>query len=241
MRGSFGPGIVRQGVRELSGRRPIPITLQGNSIVEHCGVNLPFSYNGPTDPLPMRGHLSGNRQPMPRSPHPTRPVASLADFDPVADALVDKLTLTCHLTFAQLPAGGAAGLRARLARANIVAARGGKWAKVTFRWTCPHSRVRLWLDGSLAIADGANGVVLAVGASKLDLNLLSLLRKQVEPRARGEPRQAAELRRAARVGQAQPPRPATRYRLRPARRLPAGMRIGVAFARDRNFGCAPRN
>jgi hypothetical protein len=116
---------------------------------------------------------------MPRPPHPTRPVASLADFDPVADALVDKLTLTCHLTFAQPPAGGAAILRARLAAAKIVAARGGKWAKVAFQWTCPNSRARLSLDGGLAIADGANGAVLAVGNSTLDVNLLTLLRKQV--------------------------------------------------------------
>lgn len=116
---------------------------------------------------------------MPRRTTPVPLVANLTDFEPVADALVDKLTLTCHLTFPRPQAGGAAGLRARLAAARLLGANDDKWAKVTFRWTCPNSGEHLWLDGSLTLTEGANGAVFAAGSSRLDISLLRLLREQV--------------------------------------------------------------
>jgi hypothetical protein len=71
------------------------------------------------------------------------PAASLSDaitvFRPVADALFDKLTLTCRFRFESPPAGGARELRARLVRAGVLDGGTGAYPKVVFSTVCPLS------------------------------------------------------------------------------------------------------
>jgi hypothetical protein len=109
------------------------------------------------------------------------PVASLADFEPVADALIDKLILTCEMTFSGPATGGAAGVRSSLVSARLLHAGSQRKAKVTFRWTCPSSHEPLHLDGSLTMVDGPQGIVLAAGGSHLGISPLRLLHDQVKP------------------------------------------------------------
>jgi hypothetical protein len=114
-------------------------------------------------------------------PSPAVPLAqSVGQFDPVADALIDRVVVTCRLNFSSPPPGGAPSLRARLADAGLIAAGSGPYASVAFAWTCPHSGEPVDLGGALRFVEGSQGAVVTVGSSHLDLNPLRMLRAQVE-------------------------------------------------------------
>ena len=92
-----------------------------------------------------------------RDPSPNRPFPELP---PGADALVDRLTISCRLGFPGFRAAALPDLRRRLVAAGIVEAGGATFAKVRFEWTCPLADVRLGLHGRLKLVQTADGGVL---------------------------------------------------------------------------------
>ena len=111
---------------------------------------------------------------------PLQQPMAIRDFPPASDALVDKLTMTCHLAFRADFAGGVREVRNLLSRAGLVKPGAGGQAEVTFEWCCPLTGAMLGLAGKLTLTDGPDGSVLAKGGSRLEVNLLRGLRDQVE-------------------------------------------------------------
>lgn len=112
---------------------------------------------------------------------PAPPNTPIDEFEPVADALIDKLTLSYVLTFAGLPVEGIPELCRRLSGAGIISPGGGAPFRLAYTWRCPRSGADLPLGGALDLVAGSGGVIRAARRSKFEVGLLRLLRSQVVP------------------------------------------------------------
>lgn len=120
--------------------------------------------------------------PQPTPPRrPDSPLAEVPGLTPAADALFDRLEVTCQIDLPELAAGDIPPLLADLVAEGVIARAKPGRSDVAFAWRCPRSGADLALSGSLTLSPTREGGVRATSASVLRLNPLEFLRGQVAP------------------------------------------------------------
>ncbi|OJY74344.1 MAG: hypothetical protein BGP12_20285 [Rhodospirillales bacterium 70-18] len=112
---------------------------------------------------------------------PDSPLAGVPGLGPAADALFDRLEVTCQIDVPGLAAGDIPALLAGLVAEGVIARAKPGWADVAFAWRCPRSDADLVLSGRLKLSAAKKSGVRAISASVLRLNPLEFLRSQVTP------------------------------------------------------------
>ncbi len=133
-----------------------------------------LTLNSSTDPLALTiSHVASTEAVF------VTPLPIQAGERAAPDGLLDKLTVTCRLDFPGVAAVDLGWLRERLAAEGIIGGAQAWTSEITFKSAATASQPPLSVGGRLSLSASPAGSVTAGGQTRLDLNMLGLLRDQI--------------------------------------------------------------